>query len=122
MNLSASNIRINGVGPGAVQTSLIANSAHAAAGEKFSLAMSEKDAKQSFQDVVDALGAGGQTQYYYNRIPQPDEIADVAIFLASDLSSAINGQLILADSGKSQGALGESYIGPVPAVKPMDLS
>jgi len=122
VNLSASNIRINGVAPGAVQTSLIVNAPYAQQGGQFDVRMSEAEAKDAFQKYIDVLQVEGQSQYYYNRVAQPDEIADIAVFLASDLASAINGHVVLADSGKTKGALGESYIGPVPPVKPLDLA
>jgi NAD(P)-dependent dehydrogenase (short-subunit alcohol dehydrogenase family) len=61
-------------------------------------------------------------EYYYNRLQDPGEIANIQLFLASDLSSSINGQMILADSGKTSAANGEACTGPIPAVKPLDLS
>ena len=122
MNLSASNIRINGVAPGVTQTSLIANSAHVVKGEAFNVTMTETEGKAVFQDYIDARGVQDEPQYSYNRLSQPDEIANIAIFLASDYATAINGHVVFADKGKTQGALGESYIGPVPKVEPLDLS
>jgi len=122
VNLSASNIRINGIAPGATQTSLLANSAHIVKGEKFNVTMTEKEGKDEFQKYIDVRGVEAEPQYYYNRLSQPEEIAHIAIFLASDLATAINGHVLYADKGKTQGALGESYIGPVPTVEPLDLS
>lgn len=119
--MSASNIRINGVAPGATQTSLISNSAHVVKGERFNVTMTEKEGQEEFQKYIDVRGVEAEPQYYYNRLSQPDEIANIAIFLASDLASAINGHVVNADKGKTQGALGESYIGPVPRVMPLDL-
>ncbi|OAL39417.1 hypothetical protein AYO20_01287 [Fonsecaea nubica] len=122
VNLSASNIRVNGVAPGAVQTSLIVNAPFAQQEKEFNLVMSESEAKEAFQKYIDVRGVQDQQQYYYNRVAQPDEIADIAVFLGSDLSSAVNGHVVVADSGKTKGALGESYVGPVPPVQPLDLS
>ena len=34
------------------------------------------------------------------RVGNPQEIADLAVFLASDKSSLVNGETILADAGK----------------------
>lgn len=58
-------------------------------------------------------------KYYYHRVAQPDEMADIGVFLASDLSLAINGHVIDADSGAAGGGLAESYLGPVPPLEPL---
>lgn len=89
-------------------------------GVEFNVTMAEAEGKRLFQEYIDARGVEADQQYFYNRISQPDEIANVAVFLASDLASAVNGHILIADKGKTQGALGESYIGPVPAVEPLD--
>ena len=36
------------------------------------------------------------------RLGQPDEIAEVALFLASDVSSFVNGAEVFADGGQAQ--------------------
>jgi NAD(P)-dependent dehydrogenase (short-subunit alcohol dehydrogenase family) len=122
VQLSASNIRVNGVAPGATQSSLLTNSQYVIKGDKFHVTSDEKTMKESFAKYISDKGVEAQQQYYYNRVAQPDEIANIGVFLASSLSSAVNGQVIIADSGKTAGALGESYIGAVPAVKPLDLN
>ena len=62
------------------------------------------------------------TPKYYNRTAEPEEIANLASFLVSDLAAAINGQIILADSGKLAAATGEGFTGPVKAPPPLSLS
>jgi enoyl-[acyl-carrier-protein] reductase (NADH) len=63
----------------------------------------------------------GDQRYYYNRTADPAELANVGIFLASDLATSINGQVIVADSGKTVAAIGDTVIGTVPPMKPLDL-
>ncbi|KAG6356697.1 hypothetical protein INS49_014571 [Diaporthe citri] len=53
------------------------------------------------------------SKYYYQRVAEPEEIANIGVFLASHLSASINGQNTVADSGKAVAALGETVIGPV---------
>lgn len=84
--------------------------------------MTEQEGKQVFRDYIDFRCVEAEQQYFYSGLSQPDEIANVAIFLTSDSASAINGNAVYADKGKTQGALGESYIGPVPPVEPLDLT
>jgi enoyl-[acyl-carrier-protein] reductase (NADH) len=61
------------------------------------------------------------TYYYYNRYAEADEVARVAVFLASDASSAVNGQIIAADSGRGCAALGETFTGRLEPIKPLSL-
>lgn len=77
---AASGIRCNGIAPGGVNTNIAAS-----------------------------MQAGGISQFGYSRqatghgtMPrsgEPEEIANLALFLASDDSSFINGQVIAADAG-----------------------
>jgi|GEM_PF-6040095 len=50
---------------------------------------------------VNEFGAGrsGLSQSVIPRVGQPEEIANVALFLASDESNFINGDVIVADAG-----------------------
>jgi NAD(P)-dependent dehydrogenase (short-subunit alcohol dehydrogenase family) len=75
------NIRANCICPGAVDTPLLA-------------LLSEVGGRSK-----EAMGA----QHAIGRILRPDEIANVALFLASDESSAITGAAIVADGGLTAG-------------------
>jgi len=71
-----SGVRVNGIAPGLVQT-------------KFSQALWAND------DIRQAV----ETKIPLGRMAQPDEIACLAVYLASDASSFLTGQTILVDGG-----------------------
>ncbi|KAJ5960539.1 uncharacterized protein N7479_007689 [Penicillium vulpinum] len=120
--LSSSNIRVNAVAPGLTTTSLFATSRLAEEGVEYKLDKTAEQIQNEAAKIYRLFGLGGEDQtYYYNRSAAPEEIANVAIFLASDLASAINGQIIIADSGKSVAASGDTFTGPVPPVNPVML-
>jgi 3-oxoacyl-[acyl-carrier protein] reductase len=75
-DLAPFNVRVNAIAPGGVQTELTR------------ALWENQEILQMFQPMV-AMG----------RMAQPDEIASVAVFLASDASSYITGQTIIADGG-----------------------
>lgn len=79
------NIRINAVCPGSVQTPLI----------------------EALQDVASQISAGtseGQAeQPGMNRVGQPNEVAEVVMFLCSDASSFVTGAIIAIDGGMAAG-------------------
>jgi 3-oxoacyl-[acyl-carrier protein] reductase len=75
-DLAPFNIRVNAIAPGGVQTELTR------------LLWENQEVLEMFRPMV-ALG----------RLAQPEEIANVAVFLASDASSYITGQTIIADGG-----------------------
>ena len=83
------NIRANCICPGAVDTPLLG-------------LLSEVSGR-----TREAMGA----QHALGRILRPEEIANVALFLASDESSAITGAAIVADGGLTSG-LGISGLPP----------
>ena len=85
--LAQSNIRVNSIGPGSVQTEML----------KENLLINE-DMKNT---VLSRTPMG--------RIGEVDEIANVAVFLASDDASYITGQCIYADGGR----LGLNYMVPI---------
>lgn len=121
VQLSASNIRVNGVAPGFTKTSIIVLSKDAEKGEYTnSLTVEEVDTKRQW--FVERAGLLDASQYYYNRQADAAEIANIQVFLASDEASSINGQMILADSGKTAAAMGEACTGPIPPIHALDLS
>jgi dihydroanticapsin dehydrogenase len=83
------NIRANCICPGAVDTPLLA-------------LLCEVGGR-----TPEAMGA----QHAIGRVLRPEEIANVALFLASDESSAITGAAIVADGGLTSG-LGISGLPP----------
>ncbi len=52
--------------------------------------------------LVDAMIAGLIEQTPLGRMADPDDIADVALFLASDDSRSMTGSEIFADGGQAQ--------------------
>jgi len=91
-------------------------------GGEYKNELSQAQLKKNHEWFFERAGLLSAQQYYYNRMADPEEIADIQLFLASDLSSSINGHVILADSGKTMAATGEGCTGPIPPVKPLDLS
>ena len=70
------NIRVNAIAPGMVGT------------ERFTAVFEEK-----FKDKIANIGIG--------RLAEPNEIANVCVFLASDLSTYVTGQVIGVDGSAS---------------------
>lgn len=70
--LASKNIRVNAISPGVIDTDLL------------------KDVNQASMDIIKSkIGMG--------RIGTPDDIANTAVFLASDLSEYLTGQIISVD-------------------------
>ena len=69
------NIRVNSIAPGLTNTDM----------------MSKNTPENTKEKVISELSL--------NRVASPEEIANVALFLASDLSSYITGQTIRVDGG-----------------------
>ncbi|MCF8466622.1 MAG: SDR family oxidoreductase [Sneathiella sp.] len=89
ISLAQRGVRVNGIGPGSIATEML---------EKV---MEDEAARQT---ILSRTPMG--------RTGQPEEIANVALFLASEESSYITGQIIYADGGR----LGLNYTSPVPTV------
>ncbi len=119
VQLSSSNIRVNGIAPGATKSSILTSSQLAEEGKSYKMEMSKEDIEGTHAKFFERGGLFEDVKKYYNRTAEPEEIAHLAAFLASDLSAAINGQIILADSGKTIAATGEGFTGPIKAVSPL---
>jgi NAD(P)-dependent dehydrogenase (short-subunit alcohol dehydrogenase family) len=74
------NIRVNGLCPGLIETPMT-----------------------SMVREQEAFHAFFASQHMLNRSGQPEEVANVALFLASDESSFVSGQMIAVDGGFSAG-------------------
>lgn len=116
VQLSATNVRVNAVAPGFVRTSIMATTRNVLAGSADTSRLSKEEAMKSFDSDLGDLVEG--SKYYYQRVADPEEIANIGVFLASHLSASINGQNIVADSGKTVAALGETVVGPISPMLP----
>jgi len=84
------NIRVNCICPGVTNTALYDSHFYDAQGNAHSL---NEEEKRSFM-------AGFNKQISLGRVGTPEEIANLALFLASDESSHITGEAILIDGGR----------------------
>ena len=87
IRLASEGVRVNGIGPGSINTDM-------------------------FQAVADNPRKYKETM---SRTPmqrpgEPDEVAKVAVFLASEYSSYVTGQTVYTDGGR----MGLNYVVPVP--------
>ncbi|WP_339631201.1 SDR family oxidoreductase [uncultured Sneathiella sp.] len=85
--LAQRGVRVNGVGPGSIATEML---------------------EKVMEDEAARHGVLSRTPM--GRTGTPEEIAKVVLFLASDDSSYVTGQIIYADGGR----LGLNYTSPVP--------
>jgi len=75
------NIRVLAVNPGTIETPLVA------------------EAAEAMGETVDSLRARWGAAHPLNRIGQPEEIANVVLFLASDKASFMTGSYVNVDGG-----------------------
>ena len=76
------SIRVNGIAPGAINTKLLA-----------------RIWEDLPEEYVEMSKKGIEATIIQGRIGEPTEIADVVVFLASNASSFITGQTLVADGG-----------------------
>ncbi|MCP4327735.1 MAG: SDR family oxidoreductase [Alphaproteobacteria bacterium] len=86
LSLLPHGIRVNAIGPGSIRTEILKN------------VMTDKAARDK---IMSRTPMG--------RVGEPEEIASVALFLASDDSSYLSGQTIYPDGGR----MGLNYVVPV---------
>jgi NAD(P)-dependent dehydrogenase (short-subunit alcohol dehydrogenase family) len=79
LEYATKGVRVNAICPGGVQTPMVDR-------------MRATQKKEEFEALIRAMHPMG-------RIGQPEEIADVAVFLCSDKASFITGQALAADGG-----------------------
>ncbi len=87
LSLAPYGIRVNAIGPGSIMTDILRSVA------------TDREARRK---ILARTPLG--------RIGEPEEIASIAVFLASEDSSYISGQTVYADGGR----LGLNYVMPVP--------
>ena len=88
IRLASEGVRVNGIGPGSINTEMFRSIA---------------DNPQKIHEVM--------SRTPMQRAGEPDEIAKVAVFLASDYSSYMTGETVYADGGR----LGLNYVVAVKA-------
>ena len=86
--LAEYNIRVNGIAPGLVRTDLGPHGIH-------TVHSGSPRREENLSHPMDAMGKN----LPLGRICEPQEIADVALFLATDASRMITGQVIIVDGG-----------------------
>ncbi|PHH87323.1 hypothetical protein CDD83_9032 [Cordyceps sp. RAO-2017] len=122
VQLAANHVRVNAMAPGIVQTSLMATTkalaAQAGGGGQYDMRQVNDEVRAQPPEEWQQL-APAEPRYAYTRLIQPDEIAHLGVFLASDLASAVNGQEIVADCGRTLGAFGETVTGPIAPLQPL---
>jgi len=122
VHLSSTHVRVNAMAPGFTRTSIMVTSQAAAEGktQEQQTTTTTRSKEEALRQFDATLGRqAGKSPYYYDRIAEPDEVASLGVFLASDLAAAVNGQNIVADCGKTAAAFGESIMGPVAPMTPI---
>ncbi len=99
VELGPFGIRVNTVAPGFIETAQSTSREHSVGREGLELA-------------VPYIPLG--------RIGQPDDIADVVLFLASDAARYITGQVLLVDGGITLGDLRSAFESVAPGAGPVD--
>ncbi len=91
MEMGASGVRVNAICPGGVATPLLAGNPNA----------SDEDIRRA--------GSGFASLTPIGRIGEPEDLAAMALFLASDESTFVTGQALVVDGGITAGSPWESW-------------
>eukprot|EP00798_Chlamydomonas_sp_ICE-L_P028978 gene28978-32166_t len=112
--LAPHGIRVNGIGPGSINTEVLAS----VADNPEAMGRVNGIGPGSFNTEVLALLSGNPeamgrilSRTPLGRIGEPDEVANVAAFLASDDASYVSGQILYVDGGR----MALNYTVPPPA-------
>jgi 3-oxoacyl-[acyl-carrier protein] reductase len=89
--LGPKNIRVNNVGPGATNTDRV----------RESTALSRQRALDEGRDP-DEVSRASEARIPLGRIGEPEEFANVVVFLASDAASYVTGATVVVDGGRTQ--------------------
>ncbi|KGO70505.1 Glucose/ribitol dehydrogenase [Penicillium italicum] len=119
VQLPSSNIRANAVAPGPATTIIFATSKLVEVGVEHTLGKTSEEIQDELAVIYRRFGVGKGQMYYSNRSAAPENIVNVAVSLTSDFVTAISGQVIVADGGKSVATSRETFIRPVPTIIPL---
>ena len=120
VQLATSKIRVNGIAPGATSTSIFTTSKESEGGETYHV---EKTRDEIIEKHIKFCERAGliTDRNIHDRSADPDEMGFLGAYLASDAASSINGQVILADSGKTGASLSSQLLGEIPPIKPLQF-
>jgi NAD(P)-dependent dehydrogenase (short-subunit alcohol dehydrogenase family) len=104
MELGESGVRVNCICPGGIATPLLTRAFGGVPGA---------------EDLLKTVLANAQP---IRRAGMPDDIAEAALFLASDASSFVNGHALVVDGGLTGGRLWSSIPEPMRAYRPPETS
>jgi NAD(P)-dependent dehydrogenase (short-subunit alcohol dehydrogenase family) len=104
-------IRVNAISPGIVETeSVLQTFGEARTATILRTAQVETPVTPRTTEELAVLRRGKADATALKRIPQPEEIAGIVVFLASSAASSITGANIIADAGTSQRSASPSMI------------